>query len=108
MQETLQLEDDTRGVATPANVVQRIHQLLVKSHVPLADEFLTLKHVQAAADKPPALQRHLVNHQLRLVLGEMGKNTSLARAALDDTSAWSEYLKALKEHTIPALRPAPR
>jgi len=100
----------THGSAAPADrsrpeidVVGKIQSILTDQHSPLADKFSTMKYVQQAQGQSEAVQRHLVNRQLRMHLGEMEKDTSIARLALDDNCNWNEYLKNFKRYVVPEL-----
>lgn len=88
---------------TEINVVEKIHALLKEKALPLAEQFPEMKYVKQAENQPEVIQRHLVNRQLRLHLGEMAKPTSIARLALDDDCSWNDYIKNFKIYVLPEL-----
>lgn len=87
-----------------SDLVDKVSDILREKHAAIADQFLDMPYVkEAQGETDKHVQRVLINRQLRMHLGQMDKDTSIARLALDDTCAEGEYLKNLKRYTAPLL-----
>lgn len=88
---------------TETDIVGKVHGILQEKHAAIADKFLDMPYVKQAQGQPEHVQRVLVNRQLRMHLGQLDADTSIARLALDDTCAVGDYLKNFKRYTAPLL-----
>lgn len=87
------------------DLVTKMHELLQHRGAPIAQNFRKLHYVAAAEGKSDEEQRRLINKQLRLELGQLPQNTSVARLTLDDTCSMNDYLTNFKRYALPVLAP---
>ena len=105
MEATSANTDSAPAERNSVDLIDKVYTILEKAGSPLAASFRELPYVKEAEGKPEQAQRVLINRQLRMHLGAMPTDTSIARLALDDNCHPSEYFKHFKQHTLPHLVP---